>query len=133
MLEYVIWDWNGTLMDDSEASLKAMNNVLDRYGLERLSHQKYMEIFTFPVVDYYKLAGFDLSVLSFEELSVAYVEEYKKLSTGCLLSAGARGALEGLRARNRTNSAFRFRNGRADKAERGFGRKYIFQSYNRRG
>ena len=99
MLEYVIWDWNGTLMDDSEASLKAMNNVLDRYGLERLSHQKYMEIFTFPVVDYYKLAGFDLSVLSFEELSVAYVEEYKKLSTGCLLSAGARGALEGLRAR----------------------------------
>lgn len=99
MLEYVIWDWNGTLMDDSEASLKAMNNVLDRYGLERLSHQKYMEIFTFPVVDYYKLAGFDLSVLSFEELSVAYVEEYKKLSPGCLLSAGAREALEGLRAR----------------------------------
>ena len=52
MPEYIIWDWNGTLMDDSAASLRAMNKVLEKYGLERLSNKRYMDIFTFPVVDY---------------------------------------------------------------------------------
>lgn len=89
MPEYIIWDWNGTLMDDSLQSLQAMNKVLEKYGLERLSRQRYMDIFTFPVLEYYKLAGFDLSAVRFEELSTAYVDEYSKLSLQCSLTAGA--------------------------------------------
>lgn len=97
MPEYIIWDWNGTLMDDSAASLRAMNKVLEKYGLERLSNKRYMDIFTFPVVDYYKLAGFDLSAVRFEELSAAYVEEYSKLVPNCALTDGALRVLSYLR------------------------------------
>ncbi len=99
MPEYIIWDWNGTLLDDSEASLEAMNNVLDKYGMKRLSRRRYMDIFTFPVVEYYKLVGFDLSKLSFEELSAAYVEEYAGLSEACALTRGAREVLDSFKNR----------------------------------
>lgn len=99
MPEYIIWDWNGTLMNDSAASLQAMNKVLEKYGLKLLSKERYMDIFTFPVVDYYKLAGFDLSAVQFEELSAAYVEEYSRLALECALTDGALETLSYLRSK----------------------------------
>lgn len=89
MMDYIIWDWNGTLMDDSEISLRAMNTVLEKYGLARLSSQRYMEIFTFPVIEYYKSAGFELDKIPFEELSSIYISEYNGLVSSCRLTANA--------------------------------------------
>ena len=46
MISCVIWDWNGTLLDDVDISIEAMNRVLERYGLERLGRERYREITT---------------------------------------------------------------------------------------
>lgn len=99
MMDYIIWDWNGTLMDDSKVSLQAMNTVLKKYGLAQLSSQRYMEIFTFPVVEYYRLAGFELDKIPFEELSSSYINEYNKLVGLCKLTENALKVLSEIKKR----------------------------------
>ena len=62
MLHTILWDWNGTLLDDVEVALAAMNEMLARRGLPLLQgREPYRDIFTFPVREYYTAAGLDLS------------------------------------------------------------------------
>ncbi len=89
MISCVIWDWNGTLLDDVDVSIEAMNRVLERYGLERLNKERYREIFRFPVRDYYELAGFDFGKVDFEKPAMEFIEEYYSLVGAARLSHGA--------------------------------------------
>lgn len=59
MIKHIIWDWNGTLLDDVGLSLEAINIVLARYNLPPLRKERYLEIFTFPVIEYYRELGFN--------------------------------------------------------------------------
>ncbi len=72
----IIWDWNGTLLDDVNICIESINFSLEKRNLPLLTKEKYQEIFTFPVVDYYKKAGFDFSKNSFEELSHEFIGHY---------------------------------------------------------
>jgi len=62
----IIFDFNGTLLDDCDVCLRILNLITKEYGLGTVSKEKYMEIFTFPVSNYYKSLGFDVSEASFE-------------------------------------------------------------------
>ena len=69
MLHTILWDWNGTLLDDVEVALAAMNEMLARRGLPLLQgREPYWDIFTFPVRVYYTAAGLDLSAEPFERI-----------------------------------------------------------------
>ena len=71
MLHTILWDWNGTLLDDVEVALAAMNEMLARRGLPLLQgREPYRDIFTFPVRVYYTAAGLDLSAEPFECRSI---------------------------------------------------------------
>ncbi len=48
----IIWDWNGTLLNDTDICVSCMNRVLKKRGLELLDVQRYREIFNFPVKIY---------------------------------------------------------------------------------
>ena len=51
--ELILWDWNGTLLDDVELCENALNRLLQRYGYpQRYDHEQYRAIFGFPVEDY---------------------------------------------------------------------------------
>lgn len=76
----IIWDWNGTLLNDVEACVQAMNIMLTKRNRKLIDRKLYKEIFTFPVQKYYETLGFDFTQESFEELSVEYIDLYKKLS-----------------------------------------------------
>lgn len=89
MISCVIWDWNGTLLDDVDVSIEAMNRVLERYGLEGLNKERYRKIFRFPVRDYYELAGFDFGKVDFEKPALEFIEEYYSLVGAAGLSHGA--------------------------------------------
>ena len=52
----IIWDWNGTLLNDTELCKNIVNNLLRERGKELLSTERYKEIFNFPVKDYYAKA-----------------------------------------------------------------------------
>ena len=72
---HIIWDWNGTLLDDVDIVIGAMNTLLKRRNLPLLGKEKYKKIFTFPVKEYYAQLGFDFSIEPFEKLAVEYMTE----------------------------------------------------------
>lgn len=92
-----VWDWNGTLFDDVDICIYSINELLARHGLKRLDAKKYREIFGFPVKDYYKRAGFDFSLISFDELAKEYMEIYQPLSDSCRLRRGAQETVDALK------------------------------------
>lgn len=70
---HIIWDWNGTLLDDVGIVIDAMNSLLRKRNLPLLDIEKYKDIFIFPVKDYYARLGFDFSVEPFEKLAAEFI------------------------------------------------------------
>ena len=93
--ELILWDWNGTLLDDVALCEDALNRLLARYGYpQRYDHDQYRAIFGFPVQDYYARAGFDFTRDSFDELARSFMEDYIPASEACPLMDGARETLD---------------------------------------
>lgn len=76
MYDTIIWDWNGTLLDDLDLSIKAVNVLLKERYLPLLTLDRYRDIFGFPVINYYEKAGFDFSKEPFEIPARQYVKLY---------------------------------------------------------
>ena len=100
--EHIIWDWNGTLFDDVELCAGTMNFLLKQESHQTISLKKYKEIFTFPVVDYYKIAGHTFAKNSFEVLGKQFMDEYEKNKLNCALYPGVKELLEELSGQNFT-------------------------------
>jgi phosphoglycolate phosphatase len=75
----ILWDWNGTLLDDAGFALKGINILLKNRGIPMLDIVRYREIFTFPVRDYYKAAGFEFEHEPFEMPAEEFIVQYKRL------------------------------------------------------
>jgi phosphoglycolate phosphatase len=81
----IIWDWNGTLLNDLEICIKSINTLLDQRGIKPLTQERYLDIFTFPVKDYYVEAGFDFSKEPFEVVAIDFMNHYSKVIHECPL------------------------------------------------
>ena len=56
----VIWDWNGTLLDDFDISIDAINEMFEERGMPKFKDKEdYLKHFCFPIEKYYKNVGFD--------------------------------------------------------------------------
>ena len=97
--KHIIWDWNGTLLDDVDFCRCIINRILRENDLAELSLEKYREIFTFPVQDYYKAAGLDFNKTSFERLGLEFIEEYEKNKLSCSLYPHTKQALTAISKR----------------------------------
>ena len=75
----ILWDWNGTLLNDAHICLEGINILLENRKLPRLEMDRYRQIFTFPVRDYYKKAGFNFEAEPFEIPAEEFIVEYKRL------------------------------------------------------
>ena len=76
-MKYIVLDFNGTIIDDVDVSLECLNNLRAKLlNLEPLCLDEYRHIFTFPIIDYYKRAGFDFKDVSFEEVGKMWVDLY---------------------------------------------------------
>ncbi len=95
--DLVLWDWNGTLLNDVSLCLDALNRLLARFGYsQRYDLDGYRKIFGFPVEEYYLRAGFDFSRNSFDELAKSYMADYTPASVACPLTDDARPTLDRL-------------------------------------
>ena len=95
----VFWDWNGTLLDDMQVCLDIMDRILARRGLKPIGAlERYRVIFTFPVKDYYALAGLDLEGEDFLDLAEEYMSDYRSHEKDCSLVPRARETLAVLNA-----------------------------------
>jgi len=86
---HIIWDWNGTLLDDKWLCIESINVLLERRGLKQLDISKYHEIFDFPVRNYYERAGFDFSKEPFETPALEFMDLYISKCFECSLNPGA--------------------------------------------
>ena len=97
--ELILWDWNGTLLDDVELCVDALNRLLAEFGYpQRYDRDQYRAIFGFPIEEYYARAGFDFARHSFADLAEKYMDYYIPASAACPLTDGALDALEAFRA-----------------------------------
>ena len=76
--KHIIWDWNGTLLDDTWLCVEVLNRLLERRGRAPISKQEYRHHFNFPVVRFYDYLGFDTDVDSFDQISREFINDYEK-------------------------------------------------------
>lgn len=89
----VIWDFNGTIMDDVELAAASISELLQRRNLPKISAAYHRRIFGFPVADYYRKLGFDLDVEVHSEISDEYHEVYLSRIGSCSLNEGVKDML----------------------------------------
>jgi phosphoglycolate phosphatase len=75
---HIIWDWNGTLLNDAWLCVEIMNGMLTERGLPLLTLDRYRAIFDFPVKDYYVLLGFDFEKEPFSEVGMEFMIRYNQ-------------------------------------------------------
>jgi phosphoglycolate phosphatase len=92
--EHIIWDWNGTLLNDTSLSLDIINSVLKSKNLKSLSLEDYRHIFDFPVKNYYAKAGFNFDEYSFEEVGKQWMDQYESRKGETLLFEGTKAVLD---------------------------------------
>ncbi|MGD9676473.1 MAG: HAD family hydrolase [Candidatus Bipolaricaulia bacterium] len=90
----VIWDFNGTLIDDCALAVEAVNLQLARRRLATLSLDEYRGVFGLPLADYHRRIGFDLSAESASELAEEFHAAYVAGLPSRRLHAGVLDLLE---------------------------------------
>lgn len=101
---HVIWDWNGTLLNDIEMCVDIISSLLNRYGYPAVTVEEYRKKFRFPVREYYKDIGFDLEKISFEDISREFISSYNAKVAECRLFHGTPELLDRLNERGLTHS-----------------------------
>ena len=93
----ILWDWNGTLLDDLALNLKVENRLLARRGMEQMgSKEIYLAYFDFPIIHFYERLGFDFSKEKYTDVADEYIEVLNELSKEAGLFADAKPVLEAL-------------------------------------
>lgn len=94
--DYIIWDFNGTLLNDVQLCFDLLNKMLSKRNIPTVSMERYKEIFRFPVSEYYKLAGFDFDKEPFAVTAVEFIDDYQPMSMDCSLYKGTKEVLDKL-------------------------------------
>jgi len=81
----IIWDWNGTLLNDTELCVRTMNEMLLKRNLQQLTVAGYKDVFSFPVKDYYQKIGFDFDTEPFEIPALEFIDLYNSRVNSCKL------------------------------------------------
>lgn len=80
----LIWDWNGTLLDDVSFCVDSINGLLEKRNFEKITADDYRRKFTFPVKDYYRDLGL-LDEESYEDVGTEFIVKYFKGIRSCPL------------------------------------------------
>ncbi len=88
-MQYVIFDFNGTILNDVEVSVACLNKTIEKYLLrDFISIDEYKRIFTFPVKKYYEAVGFDFEQLDWYEVGQYWMDLYLNNYYKCGLNDG---------------------------------------------
>lgn len=102
--QHIIWDWNGTLMNDAWLCVEVLNSLLEKRKLPTTTVEDYRVAFDFPVIGYYQKLGFDFVHDPFEKVSHEYIAEYNRRRLECALHEGTEELLLELQDRGVSHS-----------------------------
>lgn len=83
--KHIVWDWNGTLVNDAELCVAIVNQILNDYGIMPVDRAFYLDNFSFPVCEYYKSLGLPSCGPEYQKISQRFIEEYRKKHHICKL------------------------------------------------
>lgn len=90
---HILWDFNGTVLDDVDVGINAINVLLSRRNMKTLdSLEEYHANFGFPIIDYYRKLGFDFEKEPYSKIALEWVDEYNRFVCGAGLCPGVREA-----------------------------------------
>lgn len=85
---HIIWDWNGTIVDDAALCVEIVNELLQKHELQQVTLNYYTNNFRFPVREYYKLIGLPTTSDSFRFISNYFITQYRERFYKCELQKG---------------------------------------------
>ncbi len=94
----VIWDFNGTLIDDVELTVRCLNTLLARRDLPLVDVESYRSRVGFPLSDYYEQIGLRVAEEGMSDLAQEFYAIYLPLLSACPLHHGVREVLKWLQA-----------------------------------
>lgn len=95
---HVIWDFNGTLLNDVGACIQSANRLLAAHGLPLIeSVESYRSVFGFPIIDYYKRLGFDFEQTPYADLAVEWVAYYLESAAAATVYPDVKAVLDSVR------------------------------------
>ena len=84
-IDHVIWDWNGTLVDDALLCVNIVNGILSEMNIPNVSFDYYRDNFSFPVRSYYEKIGLPIEEARYQKVSETFITEYRRLWKTCSL------------------------------------------------
>jgi len=103
-VKHIIWDFNGTLLNDAQLGVDCDNYVFDALGLPRITIEDYRRHMTMPVRDFYTALGVDLNVYKYETISRLWLDRFNERAVGVGLVPGAMESIARLGAMGFTQS-----------------------------
>jgi phosphoglycolate phosphatase len=95
----VIWDFNGTLIDDLKLVVHIVNTQLTKRDLTPLTESDYRAVFSFPVEEYYRRIGITFETETMVDLSADFFTDYAPALKNCPLHDGAMDSLRQIKTR----------------------------------
>jgi len=98
MTYLAVFDWNGTLFDDTPATLAATNACLRSFGRPEIDTHTMQETFSFPLIHFYERMGVSVDeyLARADEEGNTFMETYGPASLSCGVMDGAIALLEWL-------------------------------------
>ena len=103
-MKHIIWDFNGTLLNDTQLSLDVDNNVFEKLGIPAITIDDYRNNMTMPVRDFYPTVGVDYSIHSYETIARLWLDEFNQKAVGVGLVSGALDAIRFFHGQGRSQS-----------------------------
>lgn len=100
MIKLVAWDWNGTLLADTQACVDGVGHVITAFGGNLPSKKKYQQEFNFPVHEFYLSCGADREDLLSQDYAGMFHDFYAQRAENCRTRRGAREVLKWLGERS---------------------------------
>jgi phosphoglycolate phosphatase len=91
MIKLVFFDWNGTILSDTTATLEATNNVFALFNIKPITIKKYQNLYEVPITKLYFKVGIN-EKLFFEnhsKINETFHSFYEKRIEYCRARAGA--------------------------------------------
>ena len=76
--KHIIWDWNGTLLNDLELCVRMLNQSLSKRNIPNITIQEYKEKFLFPIKTFYESVGFNFDKEPFEDTNIEFHNGFEK-------------------------------------------------------
>ena len=99
MTYLAVFDWNGTLFDDMEATHIGTNESLAFFGKDPITIEEEQEAFTFPLIHFYEKMGIDVDeyLAHAQEVGNIFLQAYERENIKCGLAEGTLETLDWLR------------------------------------